>query len=594
MWASLGLVLSLMTAGPQEGTLQADERLRAPISVHAKIVSAADFVGLLQRDTGAKMEVAPRDADRKLTVLCTARPASEVMEKVAEALFMSWTFDKRRETWRLELLAEVRTEEEAARKESREQDQRVIRTALQTLDKWADIAREEWPKESKAIRDRLAAAEKATGAEAPQRLFEAQVQTDLQRMQGVSGFARAWRGRLEEAVSRLASGETLLASSRPEDHLPLVPESSVPESAFETTNPVGVVFMVRYLPGEGALHGQGLMTGHKFGGWIAPFRVRLRRQQGENDLERRLRVWGKAIDSDVLSRAINPAQARVSNERFLLAGYSISDHLEHLASGADVPVVADAFRIAISDSVPFTADTVDGYLEFLRRPWDGRMPYRPGPIRTHGGWLMVRSHEYWKKLDLETPERLLRPMEEASRALGTREYADFAGKLDSAQGAWISAMGNPVLVRFRRDPLGSALFSLRLWSRLTPAQRGAAELPRGLSTADLSTPEREAFIRTLAEGLWQTMVPDGILTTLFSRDPSFRLSYREATGPGNLSPEGGFLNPGVPPLLTTCLNAEFAYFDESGNTLRSGYALEPPKPRRFPFPDLEMAPLGHP
>lgn len=579
----------------QAELLRSDERLRAQISVHAKIVSTADFVGLLQRETGAKFEVAALDADRKLTVLCTARPASEVMERVAETLFMSWTFDKRRDTWRLELLGEVRKEEQAARRQAREQDQRVIRMALESLSKWGDLSQEEWAEESTAIRSRLATAEKAQGPDAQQKLLDAQLGADILSYRAWTGFGAAWKKSLEEAVARLAAGETLLASSRPEDNLPLVPEALVPKSTFETDGHKGILFMLRYVPSQGFLEGIGLMTGFKFGGKTAPGRLRLRQKPGENDLEKRLGQWGKALDSEVLLQAINPATARISNERFLLSAYSVSDHLEHLASGANVAVVADAFRIAMSDAVPFKADSVDEYVEFLRRPWEGRMPNRPGYIRTHGGWLMYRSHEYWKKLDCETPERLLRPMEEAARPLGTREYAELAGKLDTAQGVWISQMGNPVLVRFRRDPLGSALSALRLWSRLTPAQRGAAESPMGLSLAGLPVPDRQAFVQTVAESLWQSFAPDGFLSALFGgTDPSLKLYYRESVGLGNLSPEQGFLNIGVPPSLSTCVNVEFIYTDESRNSLWNRYALETrdpvlPSPFNFSGPVVRSA-----
>ena len=582
MWTTLALALVSLAGGlTQDSALQSDARLQLPISVHAKIVSLTDFVGLLERETKVAVSVAPVDGDRKLTVLCVQRPASEVMEMVAETLFMSWSYDKRNDRWRLELQGKVRQEEAAVRKGEEEQDRQIIRTALNSMQKWARLTPEEQAQESGAIRDRLLSAQKAEGPDARQKLFDAQVQADLALVQPCSGFGAAWKDRLEEAVSRLAAGESLLASSRPDDGLPLVPQSAMPPTTFETPDPVGVVFMVRYLQGQSVLEGRGLRTGFKFGGMVAPFRVRLRPPLAESDLAKRLRDWGEARDPQILAKEIDVSEARITKEGFLVPGFSIADHLEHIASGAHIPVVADAFRIACTAPLPFSAKTVDAYLDFLRRPADGMMPYRPGFFRTRHGWLMARSSEYWKKLDSEIPERLLRPMEQtqAARPLKTWDYAELAGKLTPPQRAWVGQMGSPVLLRFRQSPLALALPSLSLWSKLTPAARDAAGSSRGISMAELSTPEQAGFIQAVLESLWQRSVPDSFLSSLLSKSgPSLRLRYGETLGMGNLSGDADvFLNPGVPPSLSNSVNAEFTYIDDKKSTYRVGYSLEAPR-----------------
>lgn len=582
MWTLLALALVGLGGGlPQEAKLQSDLRLQLPISVHAKIVSLTDFADLLERETKAKVSVAPVDGDRKLTVLCVQRPASEVMEMVAETLFMSWSYDKRNDLWRLALQDKVRQEEAAVRMVEERQDRQIIRTALDSMQKWAGLAPEEQARESRAIRDRLGVAQQAEGPDAQQRLFDAQVQADLAKMLPCSGFGAAWKDRVEEAVTRLAAGESLLASSRPEDGLPLVPQSSVPATTFETPDPVGVVFMVRYLQSQSVLEGRGLLTGFKSGGMIAPFRVRLRPPVAESDLVKRLREWGEAQDTQVLRSEIDISDARIAKEGFLVPGFSVADHLEHLASGAHIPVVADAFRIACSAPLPFSANTVDAYLDFLKRPVGGMMPYQPGYFRTSRGWLMARSHEYWKKLESEIPERVLRPMEQTqeARPLKTWDYAVLAGKLTPPQSAWVGQMGAPVLLRFRQSPLALALPSLSMWSKLTPAARDAAASSKGVDMAELSGAEQIGFFQAVLESLWQRSVPDSFLSSLLTKSgPSLRLRYAETPGIGNLLGDSNvFLNPGVPPSLSNSVNVEFTYFDEKRSAYRVGYSLEAPR-----------------
>ena len=69
MWTTLALALVSLAGGLTQGSaFQSDARLQLPISVHVKIVSLTDFVGLLERETKVAVSVAPVDGDRKLTL----------------------------------------------------------------------------------------------------------------------------------------------------------------------------------------------------------------------------------------------------------------------------------------------------------------------------------------------------------------------------------------------------------------------------------------------------------------------------------------------------------------------------------------------
>ncbi|MCO5295552.1 MAG: hypothetical protein M9921_01710 [Fimbriimonadaceae bacterium] len=552
-----------------------------PITVRIKIVSLSDFVAQLCRVTHAHVTVAQADADRKLTAFCVNRPAWEVMEKVAEALFMQWTFDRPSHTWRLELQPRVRQEEAAARQEAIERDRENLRTALVTMQRWARMSPEEQAKEHQPILARLEAARTATGPDASQRLKEAELDRQLIRLQPSAGFGAAWGGRTEEAVARLVSGETLFASSRPEDGLPLLPASDEPLTTFKTEGPAGLVIMVRYRREQSEFEGRGLILGTGLGALRAPFRVRFPEGAKESPLERRMREWGETTDPEVLAKEIDPTIARVTEEGCFVPGFSLSDHLEFLATGAGISIVADAFRTACSPPAPFTATTVDGYLNSLRQSWGGMIPYQPGPIRSNDGWLMLRSHQYWKQLDKEIPERLLRPVERTAsqRALTTLDYAALAGALTEGQADWIGQMGAPVLVRFSRTPLTVAMASLRFWSHLTAAERQAAASAHGLGMEDVSAERRAEWARVISESLWQSVLPDGFLSAVLSNSmSSLSLRYREREGLGNSSAESDvFLNSGVPPAMGPCLMVEFGYSDQQDRSFRISYPLESPR-----------------
>jgi hypothetical protein len=121
-FAGLGVLLALGTAervaaAPASQLLEQEVRLAKPIDIAAREEPMAELVKRIGRETGAPLEASEEVADERVTLFAHARPARELLARVAEHFDYSWTRRTRAGVSRLVLIQDLaaRKREEALR-----------------------------------------------------------------------------------------------------------------------------------------------------------------------------------------------------------------------------------------------------------------------------------------------------------------------------------------------------------------------------------------------------------------------------------------------------------------------------------------------
>ncbi len=205
-------------------------------------------------------------------------------------------------------------------------------------------------------------------------------------------------------------------------------------------------------------------------------------------LTKRFDSWSRADDPTLLGRKLDSDKASFGESPYRVGMSSLGDHLRYISEAADVSVVSDAYRVAVSYPKPYTGRTVGAYLnQLVHEAVEGAPLIKPGGYRTNDGWLMVRHQSFWHLDETEIAESDLARLENAlkkNQPLTVDEYADFATQLRPEQSA---AFGTDRigLFEFSNRPFEFSWPILRLWGVLSPEQRAFAK-ENGLDITTLS------------------------------------------------------------------------------------------------------------
>lgn len=243
------------------------------------------------------------------------------------------------------------------------------------------------------------------------------------------------------------------------------------------------------------------------------------------------RAWAKAnVGEQDGRKAISDAAMPKSEYRN--QAYGLADHARYISRRFGVPVIADAYRVAVTGPNFIPPKTLGQYVRELCQASQAPPLWPVLGGRMQGGWLRLRHAQRWRLQRSEVPEEALNPMETIATRGEPRldDYATLAARLTPAQFPFFENRPG-VLVRFPARPLLYHIPYLRLWNSLNTPQRAEAA-KNGLNATRMSVPQRkllyDALIRLLGvsimsretfEGIWTGNVDTNALVFLCQQRP---------------------------------------------------------------------------
>jgi len=492
-----------LAAHPFSDQFDTDKRLQSPASVREVMVPLEQVVKDLEQCSHVPFTVSRSIAQRKITLVFKNRPLNEAMKAMNTALFVEWVPFKN--GYRLQLTDSAKDEERRQEIYDQHNAQSTIEHSLKRLSAYSNLSAHDLMEMSSNARTKLRNSD-------PRLLTDSDREQarDLGDMSWVS-LAEPLGQNLPDSAKALAEGQSVVLTS---DHLSgTVPMglSSMLEmrSGTNTYACTSAQALVRFRPDLCEL--EALLVRRyptNMAAAIAyPAKLDLRPSSSadQGPLERRLKQWAKPTDAKVLETAMAAdGQLPDPGYRTIWGGtLSLAEHLAYVSDCTGVPVVADAFRRAVSIYARPHASSVGEYLEKMTaipNNLESSMHFvRPGAVRTENGWLMVRHANYWRLDKSEIPESVLRPLEVklgSGQDADIDDYAGIASQIMPLQQAGLDVHVTPTM-RFSVYPLYNCFEPLKLWSNLAPVQKDAA-LNGGIAATDLSS----AQLRQLDEVVW--------------------------------------------------------------------------------------------
>ena len=552
-----------------------DSRLKAPITMRLKIVSLTDFTNALQKQTKVHFLVADDIANRKITTIFHDRPTSEVMTAVQDALFLEWK--KAGDGYRLSLPLSVEREEEEIKSLERDAVKAGLIQAIRDYSVAASLSPEEKQRRLGEIKAQLALLKLDPSPEAQTKttaLFQSR-----SVLVSVSGAAlcKTVADDPAAAADSLLAGRTLCASTRPDDSVPKLPQGYLDHLLKLEPEAQAAIAMMHFDTDDQTLQGESCVGGSpNRGNSVTDFffyRPLVEESTILKDakLIKRMVAWTQATDPKVMDKALAkdaPVEKSPGYFSHAEAGFTLADHLEFIADSADIPVVADAFRILCSPATYFTGQNVKTYVSnlqssMLRKGTIGPLVF--GYASSRNGWLMARHESFWRKLSIEIPEAVIQPLEQAAQIKDyptADDYAQFVAGLTYDQACNIRDHRLAAAYRFDTFPFQDAMASLQLWATLTAEQKQAAATA-GFKLTGLSNEQTRIILDGWADKMWRGRLqvsvwasflsPQGIATSSPTlRYRAFDLSridgsrFQQANGTGKPLPVGSiFVQQGI-------------------------------------------------
>jgi len=525
---AMTLAASALHAQGSQRAYQSDARLKAPITMRAKIVSLADFTGQLQKLTKVHFDVAPDIADRKMTAIFHDRPVQEVMGAVQSAMFMQWR--KAGNGYSLFLPDKAALDEQELIKAENEAIRGGLLEGLKTYAEIAGLSKDEIARREGLIKSQIDALRQDSSPEAQQKLLSLQFQRSAYHSRSGPAICKALGGDLPTIVDSMLTGKTIFGSTRLGTTAVNLPQELLDKVREEHPEGAEVIVAMRYDDAQEALVGRTTMSSsdpHR--GTMGFDFFSCHPDLGSPDVQSSkllatLRKWPEVADSTVLDKVVSaegPVEASPGFQSFSDSkGFTLAEHLEYIADHANIPVIGDAFRVYCSANQYRTEKTVDDYVLGLRNSKRNARSLQSPPIgyfTANKGWLFVRHESYWRRQLREIPESLLLPLEAIAQTKdfpSTSDYAALAGSLTFDQKSSISMMDSAF--KFDPSPLGMAFNSLRLWSTLSADQQSAAQ-GAGLKLSDISPNQATIVLDGWADKMWDGKLPAPIWDTFLSK-----------------------------------------------------------------------------
>jgi hypothetical protein len=506
-----------------------DSRLSAAVRFDAKYLPLSDFAAEITKSTRVKVEVDRSIADRKVAIFAE-RPLGEIMTRVADALFLEWVTEG--EGYRLRLQEEVAKEEKAMRTEEVRVLADGLRKSLQALAAIGRKPLETYRREYAAAKAEFDESTQDKSEKGKQR--SAQLAYTLRQRFPYRGQREIWdRGyalsQLNPAqLEGLVRGEPYFASTQPRlglGRLDLRSPDLIQEGgASPNPRAGGLLMAAMFDPGTRTLAFRYRTLGESNGilgtdRHLNPLEDPAYNQSlTKQPLVARIADWEKGREKAVLETLLSlPAETPATPA---INAISQSDLLRwiHLKSG--VPIVADAFRVAVNyPDFPQNGTIGDALRALTPKYYAPMIPPVPH-YRADQGWLMLRHRRSWRRLDAELPERVLRPLEAKAKASGLTidDYTNLVASMTPVQAA-NATRPEDFLVDIPTYAFRS-IDALKLWARLPSGVRTSAQR-NGVPLRSFSGPSLTALREYLVSRLLTGYPPEEWLTYMLPGGPNF-------------------------------------------------------------------------
>jgi hypothetical protein len=368
-------------------------------------ISVEDLLSILSKGTDVKLESDRNIRDRKVSIAYEDQKTAGALAAVADVLLARW--DKTTTGWRIVLPDTVVKEEREQRRLESEGALVDIGSFVKHMESYKGLSYDEMMSEAAALREKLDPHAEGGPASAAERLALRERLKDLSELNWIAlGVALAGDKSLLNQL--LTQGNCLIYNDGSPGLHSLDLAQCSPHFVNGKRYPTTSLYAVVTWNSKGSsLDAKFVAGGSPFGDAMltisAPIAVKTSRK---GPLEARMESWAKPLDASVLSHEISPTD--FPDDRYGANAATLGDHVEYLERSTHVPVIADAFRLAVSTRKPIGAPTVAAYLEGLAAPDLLGLPRnlfgQRGPVRSDGGWLMIRHQRSWSLIEGEIPE----------------------------------------------------------------------------------------------------------------------------------------------------------------------------------------------
>ncbi|RYG35878.1 hypothetical protein EON81_11430 [bacterium] len=447
--------------------LVAAERPTAPIALDLSIASFSDICTTLRQKTGVSFDCAPNIKDRKVTLLCGATPADQVMARLEEGIFVR--FVPRGQGFLMEANPDVMAEELRYERALTNARLDATRVGIARAIDLAKVPADQRMAETEGLR------KKYNEAKSPEE--KAIIGVDLSLREQIRPEDRSmWdAGKVLAQLSRneieaMLAGRPILA-----DNAELGTGHQMPPDSYAygmtQSKGKGVMGILQYEPETGHLKfGQRSMpTAESSGGGVLRGIPTPSPTVKDQALTARISAWAKVRDAAVDGKAI-PQEGEPPKEASPKGLLSMVEHFVWLHTRTGIPIVAEVTRVASSFPEPFMGKTIEEWMKetTIRRTFDAN--WQLYNFHTDNGWLMARASNLIRLRKIEVPERNLQPL--AGKAdLTLDEMTWFAGNLTDDQATGLNEMTWAYPVSLVK--VNMALQGLRVYAALGPTRRQA-------------------------------------------------------------------------------------------------------------------------
>ncbi|RYG24129.1 hypothetical protein EON82_11820, partial [bacterium] len=425
-----------------------DPKLDVRVSLNAPRMTYAEMGVWFGQQMGVPVYVVPAIRERKATVLVEDRPLKEIMDRVAEGLFLEW--ERTKDGYTLRLGPDV------ARDEAQMQaaEARAWTAGLrQKMDAMADFSRFSPERVKSEVADARAEWERLSKDPSPE--GKAKADAAAARLGRLSSFeANAFQRCAGELLAQVspARREAILAGSplygsdkAGSGFLPLSEAAVAKLSVYDGERKPGdrLLFSIRFDPAKRQLW---LVSSPSNGGGVA------QTMQGSEDPTFQQALSGQALVqrwkswavTDAKLMAMPIARKEMPVEKAGQTPYrALSEILVDLHARTGVPIVADGFRKAIVARHPPQGANLKAWVDSINS-WYSDQRFRGYQLRVRatGGWLSLRHYRFWQQVRREVPEGPIRTLEAVARrryGWTVDDFAAFAGVLTPEQAPWTSA-----------------------------------------------------------------------------------------------------------------------------------------------------------
>jgi len=516
---------------------QVDPSKRLTLSLSCQSISA--LCSEISRQTGGVFVAEGPIAERKVTLACSDRPLGEIQDQIAQFLGAEWVQRANRKAIRL--LPETLSLE----RRQLQLEENSMRASVRDVLKLLSWCAQNSPEALAEFRS----SPKGYGGP-PLEIYHPSELAFLSSESNLAEVSFAMQPNLERHLTDLLSGAVLGFSLEKRPGHILLPTRSTQPSEVESS-PMALSFD----PATRKLRFATMFRAP----WDAEILMPMARDIALPTpkklvlgplAQREAEFTGVKLER-LKSAVVTPLPA-LPRSPYTASALGLSEHAIYLASQFKMPVIADAFRVAVTGESSAISPSLETYCQNLVASSKITPLAAVIGCQESKGWLQMRHAQPWCLYGSEVPEQMLATMESrpaAANAPSLEDYANQAKKLTDSQRAFFEQRVN-VLVRFPVRPLRSHIPMLAFWASLNAGQRTQAEAT-GLNISRLAQPQLNLLATAAQRAAYSSQIQENLYNRFSAGDfafdgLSFFLKISQSTAQG-FDTETLQLGASVPP-----------------------------------------------